>query len=46
MPGAQPPVFADQDCLAIAAVDPKVVPNIVANVPTPIVPVRSSDWSP
>jgi outer membrane receptor protein involved in Fe transport len=39
VPGAQPPVFADQDCLAIAAADPKVVPSIVANVPTPIGPV-------
>jgi outer membrane receptor protein involved in Fe transport len=39
VPGAQPPVFADQDCAAIAAVDPKVVPAIVANVPTPIGPV-------
>ena len=28
VPGAQPPVFADQDCVAIAAQDPKVVPSI------------------
>jgi iron complex outermembrane receptor protein len=36
VPGAQPPVFADQDCAAIAAQDPKVVPSIAASVPTPI----------
>jgi iron complex outermembrane receptor protein len=36
VPGAQPPVFADQDCEAIAAQDPKVVPSIVASVPSPI----------
>ena len=29
VPGAQPPVFADQNCTAIAAQDPKVVPAIV-----------------
>ncbi|HEU4617518.1 MAG TPA: TonB-dependent receptor, partial [Gammaproteobacteria bacterium] len=39
VPGAQPPVFADQDCAAIAATDPKVVPAIAASVPTPIGPV-------
>jgi outer membrane receptor protein involved in Fe transport len=33
--GAQPPVFADQDCTAIAAQDPKVVPAIVRSVPSP-----------
>ena len=27
VPGAQPPVFADQNCTAIAAQDPKVVPG-------------------
>jgi outer membrane receptor protein involved in Fe transport len=36
VPGAQPPVFADQDCTAIAAQDPKVVPAIAASVPSPI----------
>ena len=36
VPGAQPPVFADQSCLAIAAQDPKVVPNISVAVPSPI----------
>ncbi len=36
VPGAQPPVFADQDCAAIAAQDPKVVPNVSAAVPSPI----------
>ncbi|HET7608511.1 MAG TPA: TonB-dependent receptor plug domain-containing protein, partial [Gammaproteobacteria bacterium] len=36
VPGAQPPVFADQDCIAIAAQDPKVVPAIAAAVPSPI----------
>lgn len=36
VPGSQPPVFADQDCAAIAAQDRKVVPNIVASVPSPI----------
>jgi outer membrane receptor protein involved in Fe transport len=35
VPGAQPPVFADQDCTAIAAQDPKVVPGIVQSVPSP-----------
>jgi outer membrane receptor protein involved in Fe transport len=34
--GALPPVFADQDCIGIAAQDPKVVPAISANVPSPI----------
>jgi iron complex outermembrane recepter protein len=36
VPGAQPPVFADQDCDAVAAQDPKVVPSIAVRVPTPI----------
>ena len=36
VPGAQPPVFADNDCAAIAAIDPKVVPTIARNVETPI----------
>jgi outer membrane receptor protein involved in Fe transport len=36
VPGAQPPVFADQNCTAIAAQDPKVVPGIVQSVPSPI----------
>jgi iron complex outermembrane receptor protein len=34
--GAQPPVFADQDCAAIAAQDPKVIPSFLATVPSPI----------
>jgi iron complex outermembrane recepter protein len=33
--GAQPPVFADQNCAAIAAQDPKVVPGIVQSAPSP-----------
>ncbi len=36
VPGAQPPVFADQDCAAIAAQDPKVVPAFAASIPSPI----------
>ena len=36
VPGAQPPVFADQNCSAIAAQDPKVVPAIAVSVPSPI----------
>jgi iron complex outermembrane recepter protein len=36
VPGAQPPVFADQNCTAIAAQDPKVVPALAASVPSPI----------
>jgi outer membrane receptor protein involved in Fe transport len=36
VPGAQPPVFADQNCTAIAAQDPKVVPAIALSVPSPI----------
>jgi len=36
VPGAQLPVFADPDCVAIAAQDPKVVPAIAASVPSPI----------
>ena len=39
VPGAQPPVFADQNCLGIAAQDPKVVPGIVQSVPSPIGPI-------
>jgi iron complex outermembrane receptor protein len=35
VPGAQPPVLADQNCTAIAAQDPKVVPAIAASVPSP-----------
>src|SRR5690606_24545516 len=30
------PVFADNDCAAVAAVDSKVVPSFAATVPTPI----------
>ncbi len=40
VPGAQPPVFADQDCAAIAAQDPKVVPSIAASVPSPSGPIN------
>ena len=37
VPGAQPPVFADQNCTAIAAQDPKVVPaHRRRRVPSPI----------
>jgi outer membrane receptor protein involved in Fe transport len=36
VPGALPPVFADQDCVALAAQDPKVVPSIAVSVPSPI----------
>jgi len=36
VPGAQLPVFADPDCTAIAAQDPKAVPNIAVSVPSPI----------
>ncbi len=36
VPGAQPPVFADQSCTALAAQDPKVVPAIVQAVPSPV----------
>ncbi len=36
VPGAQLPVFADPDCAAIAAQDPKVVPAFQAEVPSPI----------
>ncbi|HVY63768.1 MAG TPA: TonB-dependent receptor [Gammaproteobacteria bacterium] len=36
VPGAQPPVFADQNCTTIAAQDPKVVPAIARSVPTPL----------
>jgi len=36
VPGARPPVFADQNCAAIAAQDPKVVPSVVASVPSPV----------
>ncbi len=36
VPGAQPPVFGDNDCAAVAATDPKVIPSFAAVVPTPI----------
>src|SRR5690606_32511988 len=37
LPGAQPPVFADPDCAAVAAEDPKVIPTFSAVVEdTPI----------
>jgi len=36
VPGAQLPAFVDQDCTAIAAQDPKVVPGIVQSVPSPV----------
>nr|MBO2512378.1 TonB-dependent receptor [Gammaproteobacteria bacterium] len=37
LPGAQPPVFADPDCAAIAAEDPKVIPSFAAVIEdTPI----------
>jgi outer membrane receptor protein involved in Fe transport len=36
VPGARPPVFADQDCTAVAAQDSKVVPSIAMAVPSPI----------
>ena len=36
VPGAQLPVFADPDCTAIAAQDPKVIPAIAMSVPSPI----------
>jgi outer membrane receptor protein involved in Fe transport len=36
VPGAKPPVFADQSCTAIAAHDKTVIPAIAASVPTPI----------
>ena len=39
VPGAQLPVFADPDCVAIAAQDPNVVPAIAVSVPTPIGPI-------
>ena len=35
VPGALTPLFADRDCTAIAARDPKVVPGIVQSVPSP-----------
>jgi len=35
VPDAELPVFLDPDCTAIAAQDPKVVPDIVASVPSP-----------
>jgi outer membrane receptor protein involved in Fe transport len=40
VPGAQPPVLADQDCVALAAQDPKVVPTIAASVPSPAGPIN------
>lgn len=39
VPGAEPPVLADQDCAAIAARDPKVVPNLRATRPSPAGPI-------
>jgi iron complex outermembrane recepter protein len=36
VPGAKPPVFADQNCLGVAAQDKTVIPAIAAAVPTPI----------
>jgi outer membrane receptor protein involved in Fe transport len=39
VPGARLPVFADPDCVTIAAQDPNVVPAIAASVPTPIGPI-------
>ena len=33
--GALTPLFADQDCTAVAAQDPKVVPDIARSVPSP-----------
>jgi outer membrane receptor protein involved in Fe transport len=39
VPGAQPPVFADQNCSAIAAQDPKVIPSFAATVPSPAGPI-------
>ena len=37
LPGAQPPVFADPDCAAVAAQDPKVIPSFGAVIEgTPI----------
>jgi outer membrane receptor protein involved in Fe transport len=35
VPGAELPVFLDPDCTAIAAQDPKVVPDVVVSVPSP-----------
>ena len=35
VPGALTPLFVDQDCTAIAAQDPTVVPGIVQSVPAP-----------
>jgi hypothetical protein len=39
VPGAQPPVFADPSCAALAAQDPKVVPSVAASVPSPAGPI-------
>jgi outer membrane receptor protein involved in Fe transport len=36
VPGAKPPVFADQNCTAIAAKDKTVIPAISVSVPTPL----------
>jgi len=36
VPGAKPPVFADQSCTVVAAHDKTVIPAIAASVPTPI----------
>lgn len=35
VPGADPPVFADPACTALAAQDPKIVPDIAVSVPAP-----------
>jgi iron complex outermembrane recepter protein len=35
VPGANPPVFADPACSALAAQDPKIVPDIAMSVPSP-----------
>ena len=35
VPGAQTPAFVDQDCTAVAAQDPKVVPGIAQSIPSP-----------
>jgi iron complex outermembrane recepter protein len=39
VPGAQPPVFADQNCTAIAARDPKVIPSIAGTAPSAAGPI-------
>ena len=35
VPGALTPVLADQDCAAVAAQDPKVIPELALSVPSP-----------